>query len=141
MGIMNLQPLDNMMDMVIKKTNYWSALLSTAGLSLVVVSCDMDAMSQQMRYNRARNLHDHGKVVEAIEVYKEVLEESKDNTEVYYDLGVAYADNHDTVNAKKQVAILRELDRPDLAEVLETVIRDSNSTRVRKKLQVEYEAR
>ena len=92
-----------------------------------------------MMYQRARNLHDHGKIDEAIEVYKKILEKVGDNSEVHYDLGVAYADKNDVVSAKKQMAILRKLDRSDLAEVLSTVIRDSDSTRIRKKLQTDYD--
>ena len=118
-----------------------SVVFLVVGIALVTASCDnMKSMTQKVMYNRARNLHDHGKVAEAIEVYKRVLESAGDNTEVHYDLGVAYADNHDISNAKKQVAILRKLDRSDLAEVLETVIRDANSTRVRKQLQSDHDA-
>lgn len=122
------------------KPPFLKIVLLVAGLALVTASCDnMKAMTQKVMYNRARNLHDHGKVPEAIEVYKRVLESAGDNSEVHYDLGVAYADNHDISNAKKQVAILRKLDRSDLAEVLETVIRDANSTRVRKQLQSDHD--
>jgi tetratricopeptide (TPR) repeat protein len=105
----------------------------------VMASCDLKSMTQKVMYNRARNLHDHGKLEQAIEVYQKVLEFDGDNTEVYYDLGVAYADHHDVNNAKKQAAILRKLGRRDLAEVLETVIRDSSSSRVRKKLQSDFD--
>ncbi|MCC6758797.1 MAG: tetratricopeptide repeat protein [Candidatus Omnitrophica bacterium] len=123
------------------KPSLLKLILFVTGLALVTTSCDnMKSMAQKVMYNRARNLHDHGKVSEAIEVYKRVLESDGDNSEVHYDLGVAYADNQEISNAKKQVAILRKLDRSDLAEVLETVIRDANSARVRKKLQADYDS-
>lgn len=123
------------------KSSLLKTVLLAASLALITASCDnMKAMTQKVMYNRARNLHDHGKVAEAIEVYKRVLESAGDNSEVHYDLGVAYADNHDIANAKKQAATLRKLDRSDLAEVLETVIRDANSTRVRKQLQSDHDA-
>lgn len=120
--------------MKIKIHNIDFIVLAVA-LSLLTVSCDMKAMTQKVLYNRARNLHDHGKIEEAIEIYKKVLESSGDNSEVNYDLGVAYADNQDIKNAKKQVDVLRNSDRRDLADVLMTVISDAQSARVRKKLQ------
>jgi len=116
-------------------------LCLSAALAVAMISCDLKGITKKVMYNRARNLHDHGKIKEAIEVYKKVLESDGDNTEVHYDLGVAYTDDHDVNNANKQVAILRKLNRLDLSEVLATVIRDSDSSRVRKKLQTDYDSK
>ena len=112
------------------------ALLSCMTFSL---ACDK-SLIPRMIYQKARNLHDHGHVDKAIEIYKKVLTMEGDHSSVNYDLGVAYADKGDIMNAKNQVQVLQDSGRSDLAEVLTVVIRDSNSHRVRKRLQGEYDA-
>jgi hypothetical protein len=92
-------------------------------------------------YNKARNLHDRGHIDQAIEIYKIILATVGEHSEVNYDLGVAFADKGDMFNAKTQVEILRNSGRSDLADVLDNIIRDSNSQRVRKRLQGEYDSK
>ncbi|MCB9758036.1 MAG: tetratricopeptide repeat protein [Candidatus Omnitrophica bacterium] len=102
------------------------------------LACDKNLIPRLL-YQKARNLHDHGKVDKAIEIYKKILTMEGDHSSVNYDLGVAYADKGDIMNAKNQVQVLKDSGRSDLAEVLAVVIRDSNSHRVRKRLQGEYD--
>lgn len=122
------------------KRQLWVTVVLAIGLGASAIACESN-LAQKMLYNRARNLHDHGKIDKAITVYLRVLEKDGDNSAVHYDLGVAYADKGDTEKAREQVVILRKLDRSDLADVLNTIIRDSNSTRVRKRLQSEHDAK
>lgn len=110
-------------------------LLSCGTFSL---ACDKNLIPRLL-YQKARNLHDHGRVDKAIEIYKKILTMEGDHSSVNYDLGVAYADQGDVMNAKNQVKVLKDSGRSDLAEVLTVVIRDSNSHRVRKRLQGEYD--
>jgi tetratricopeptide (TPR) repeat protein len=91
-------------------------------------------------YTRARSLHDKGHVEKAIAIYKNLIKSNKNNSEVQYDLGVAYVDLHNQRMAQKQVEILEEMDRSDLADILRTVIKDGNAARVRKELQDQHDA-
>ncbi len=125
--------------MFLKKIKFVFCVFFFAACLCSLISCDKK-LGQQLLYNKARNLHDHGQIDKAIEIYKRVLEMEGDHSEVNYDLGIAYADKGDVTNAKNQVEILRSSGRADLAEVLAEVIRDSNSNRVRKKLQGEYDS-
>ncbi len=125
--------------MLFKKKPEIAGIFLLVGCLLFSLSCDK-RFGQQFLYNKGRNLHDHGHLDQAIEIYRQVLEMPGDHSQVNYDLGVAYADKGDINSAKKQVQILQNSDRPDLADVLLTVIRDSDSSRVRKRLQGEYNA-
>ncbi len=120
-----------------KKIKFLGGILLFLGCLLFSFSCEKN-FGQQLLYNKARNLHDHGHLDQAIEIYKKILAKEGEHSEVNYDLGVAFADKGDIENAKNQVAVLRSAGRTDLAEVLDNVIRDSNSHRVRKRLQSEY---
>ncbi|MCB9770967.1 MAG: tetratricopeptide repeat protein [Candidatus Omnitrophica bacterium] len=126
--------------MRLNKRQLWSIVVLAIGLGVSTIACEGN-LAQKMLYNRARNLHDHGKIDKAIVVYLRVLEKDGDNSAVHYDLGVAYADKGDTEKAREQIVILRKLDRADLADVLNTVVRDSNSVRVRKRLQAQHDAK
>lgn len=125
--------------MVLRKIKFLFCLLFFAACLCSLLACDKK-LGQQLLYNKARNLHDHGHIDKAIVIYKRILEMQGDHSEVNYDLGIAYADYGDVTNAKNQVEILRSSGRSDLAEVLAEVIRDSNSQRVRKRLQGEYDS-
>lgn len=111
----------------------------SALIVLVLTTSACQKLNREIIYTRARSLHDKGRIDEAIELYKKLIEDSKDNTEVLYDLGVAYADKQDFAMARKQVETLRKAGRDDLAQVLEVVIRDSNSARVRQQLQERHD--
>ncbi len=125
--------------MVLRKIKFVFWLLFFAACLCSLLACDKK-LGQQLLYNKARNLHDQGQLDKAIVIYKRILEMQGDHSEVNYDLGIAYADQGDVTNAKNQVEILRSSGRSDLAEVLAEVIRDSNSQRVRKRLQGEYDS-
>jgi tetratricopeptide (TPR) repeat protein len=122
-------------------TILWKKIASffiIAVLALSSLSCQK--LTQQIMYTRARNLHDHGHIEKAVEIYKNLIKANSNNSEVQYDLGVAYVDLHKGPQAQKQVSILRDMNRDDLADILRTVIRDGNSARVRKDLQTQHDA-
>jgi len=114
-------------------------LVVAALIVLAFTSSACQKLNREITYTRARSLHDKGRHDEAIELYKKLIENSKDNSEVQYDLGVAYADKKDMVMARKQAEILRKSGRTDLAQVLEGVIKAGDASRVRKRLQKEYD--
>ncbi len=126
--------------MAFKKTKFFGWLLLVSACLLFSFSCEKN-FGQQLLYNKARNLHDRGHLDQAIEIYKKILATEGEHSEVNYDLGVAFADKGDMFNAKTQVEILRNSGRSDLADVLDNIIRDSNSQRVRKRLQGEYDSK
>ncbi len=124
--------------MFLKKTQFWGCFFILAGCLFCSLACQKN-FGQQLLYNKARNLHDHGHLDKAIEIYKRILAMEGEHSEVNYDLGVAFADKGEIDNAQNQLAILRNSGRADLAEVLENVINDSNLRRVRTRLQGEYD--
>ena len=59
---------------------------------LVLSSVSCNKMTNEVSYSRARTFHDHGDLDKAIAIYQRLLKKKGDNSEVRYDLGVAYAD-------------------------------------------------
>jgi len=114
-----------------------TGLLIFAFLVFSSVSCQK--LGQEISYTKARNLHDKGHINQAIEIYKNLIKANPKNSEVQYDLGVAYADQRKWSLAENQVSILTDMGRGDLADILRTVIRDGNSSMVRKNLQNQYD--
>lgn len=125
--------------MLLKRIRFLLGTFVFVFLFLSSVSCQKN-FGQEVLYNRARNLHDRGHLDKAITIYQRILETDGDHSEVIYDLGVAYADKGDIMNAKKQAEILKSSGRIDLAQVLEEIIRDANSARTRKKLQGQHQS-
>lgn len=125
--------------MVLNRIKFLLGAFGFVFLFVSSFSCQKN-FGQEVLYNRARNLHDRGHLDKAIAIYQRILETDGDHSEVCYDLGVAYADKGDIMNAKKQVEILKSSGRVDLAQVLEEIIRDANSARTRKKLQGEHQS-
>ena len=64
--------------MFAKEIKFGGWLLALIGCLLSSLACNKD-LGQQMLYNKARNLHDHGYIDKAIEVYKKVLKMAGDN--------------------------------------------------------------
>lgn len=113
-------------------------LIVSFAFLLAGTSLGCEKLNREIIYTRARSLHDNGKYEKAIELYKKLISSSSDNSEVQYDLGVAYADMGDMESVRKQIKILKEAGRTDLAQILETIAHDADRTRVRKKLQSDY---
>lgn len=114
--------------------------LFVVGLSVLIFSSiACKKLNQQIMYSRARSFHDAGNIDKAIAIYQKLIEMEKDNSEVLYDLGVAYAQKNQMALARGQVKKLKSIGRKDLADVLESVIHSGDAKRVREQLQRQHE--
>ena len=89
-------------------------------LAFTLVSCGkMESFNTQLIYKSASRAHNKGDYKTAIELYTKILKNHPELSTVRYELGVAYLDTRQFREAHKQIKILRDQNRDDLAVELE----------------------
>lgn len=79
----------------------------------------MAEFNDQVIYKSAARAHNKGDYPRAIELYTKILRNNPGFSTVRYELAVAYLDARQFKEANKQIKILREQKRDDLAMELE----------------------
>lgn len=86
-------------------------------LSLMLMSCSQ--VKSAAYFKEGSQAHSRGDFGAAIELYKKSIEADPGQPEVQYNLGVAYLDNHNYINASKQIQELKDMDQIEMADLLQ----------------------
>ncbi|MFA5059474.1 MAG: tetratricopeptide repeat protein [Candidatus Omnitrophota bacterium] len=86
--------------------------------------CSCERIKTSMMYLEASTAYNQGNMGKAIDIYKKLLEVKPDDPQLHWSLGAAYFTKGDLYNTRKQIVVLRKLNRQDLAEDLEQLLEE-----------------
>lgn len=90
--------------------------------ALLFACASCERIQDSLDIIKADAAYNQGNYVKAIEIYKDLLQRSPDDTGLYHKLGIAYYSSGNLLEVQKQIAKLRTLGNEKLADDLEQIL-------------------